>query len=189
MTPRALRLAAMGALAALTLAFSALALTALNAGGEAPPMKMAAGYDRRAEPILAPATPPAPPLREEAARLSRAALRQFPYDTGAWLRLAYVDVLRHGRLTPEAVRLLGRSYDLVAVDPDLGVWRVRFALNFAQQLPPGLREAVKNEVRALSIEWSTRKQLRDSVGGLADPVGAAWLVLWMDQNRAPTVAK
>lgn len=182
-----------GGLAVLTALLSVLTLVALRTGGEARLgdvafLKLAAGYDRRAEPILAPAAPPPMGPRRQAADLSRAAIAQFPYDTSAWLRLAYVDALDHGRLTPQGVAWIRRSYDLVAVDPQVGLWRVRFALAFAQSLPKDVREDVRNEVKAMAVNGSARRDLRQMVTSIQDPVGAVWLALWLKQLE-PTVAK
>jgi hypothetical protein len=193
MTPsRTIRLGAAAALAVLTLILSGMALAALNAGGEislgpASLFPVAMGYDRDAEQILAPATPP--PLAEQrrAVALSRSAIRQFPYDTSAWLRLAYVDALQHGGLSPQGVVLLDRSYDLVAVDPDVGLWRVRFALENSQRLPPDLRSAVRNEAFALSTSGKSRKDLKEMAPTIQNPAGRLSLALWL--NRLSSVAK
>ncbi|RAK52645.1 hypothetical protein [Phenylobacterium deserti] len=183
------RTAAVAGLAITTLVSASLALVALNAGGEVrigpvTLMRLAAGYDRRAEPLLAPEAPPPAADRARAVQLSRSALAEFPYDTPARLRIAYAESLATGTLTPTARTELSRSYDLVAMDPDVGGWRVRFALNFAQQLPPELREAVKKETLALGRTWSTRKQLRQAVPLLRDPMGAVWLTLWLNDAEA-----
>lgn len=163
-----------------------LALLALRAGGEVrlgpqPILSLAAGYDRKAEPLLAPTVPPPPVVRREAAELSRLAISQYPYDTGAWLRLAYVDALDNGRLTAAGEASLRRSYDLIAVDPQLGPWRIRFALAFGQALPKDLRDAVRNEVNALGRDGAARANLRQMVVAIPDPVGAVWLQLWLTQ--------
>jgi hypothetical protein len=177
-----------GALVVATFVLSLLALIALNAGGEArigsmSLLQLAAGYDRRAETLLASAQP-SPADRRQAAGLSRGAVRQFPYDTSAWLRLAYVDALEHGGLTPAGVALLSRSYQLVAVDPDVGLWRVRFALENSQALSHNLRENVRNEAFALGMNGDKRSELRQMAATIRNPAGRLSAALWLNRLEA-----
>lgn len=182
---RLARLWAAGLLAVATGLFSLLGVIALNAGGRAQAgpvvlLRLAAGADRRAEPLLArPGLPPAAD-RREAVALSRDAISQYPYDTAALLRLAYVDELDHGRLSPEGLGYLRRSYDLVPCDPVMGLWRIRFALENFSALTPDLRKSVAGEVRTM---WgSPRKRegdLRTVAAQLRDPVGRIMLFLWL----------
>jgi hypothetical protein len=184
---------AAGFLTAVTLTMSVLGLVALRSAGEARVgplvlMKIAAGYDRRAMPILAgPAVPP-PIRRREAASLSRAAISQFPYDLGAWLRLAYVDYLDHGQLTPAGLSYLKRSYDLIAVDSELGQWRVRFALENSQSLTPELRASVRREVAAMWVNPNHRADLQRALPAIRNPAGRLSLALWLNRLDA-AVAK
>jgi hypothetical protein len=186
-------LAAAAVLAVTTLVSSILGLVALKSGGEArlgpaTLMEVAAGYDRRATPILAgPAVPP-PIRRREAANLSRAAISQFPYDLGAWLRLAYVDYLDHGQLTPAGLSYLKRSYDLIAVDSELGQWRVRFALENSQSLTPELRASVRREVAAMWVNPNHRADLQRALPAIRNPAGRLSLALWLNRLDA-AVAK
>lgn len=194
MTPaRRWRLIAASGLAFAVLAASIVGLVALQAGGEARVgpirlMRIAAGYDRRAEPMLAgPAIPP-PATRRRASALSRAAIAQFPYDLGAWLRLAYVDDLDHGGLTAAGLFDLKRSYDLIAVDSELGFWRVRFALENSQALTPELRTSVRHEVTAMCQNPNHRVQLQKTVPTIQNPAGRLSLALWLNRLDA-TVPK
>jgi hypothetical protein len=179
----------MAGLAGLCLTASLAALVALNSGGalrlgSAELAPIAAGYDRLAEARLAGAAPPSPAARAESAALSRGAVAQFPYDTGAWLRLAYLDRLEHGRLTPQGLAALRRSYDLVAVDPDFGVWRISFALENSQSLPPLLRAAVREEVSALWTVQRDRGRLLNLRTQLQNPAGRLSLLLWINRLQA-----
>jgi hypothetical protein len=177
------------ALAITTFTLSILSIYALNRGGEVrmgsdAVVQLAAGYDRRAEPMLATPQIPPPPIRQEAAALSRKATEQFPYDTSAWLRLAYVDALEHGGLTPAGVAMLQRSYDLVAVDPQVGVWRVAFALENSQALPSPLRVTVREEASTLWRSRSKRSELRKMADTIANPAGRLSLHLWLNRLDA-----
>ncbi|RAK60777.1 hypothetical protein DJ021_13660 [Phenylobacterium hankyongense] len=177
-----------GALAVVTFVLSLLALIALNAGGaarmgSATLLRLAAGYDRRAEILLASAEP-SPADRRQAASLSRSAIEQFPYDTSAWLRLAYVDALEHRGLTPAGGALLSRSYELVAVDPDVGLWRVRFALENSQMLSHNLRANVRNEAFALGMNGDKRSELRQMAATIRNPAGRLSAALWLNRLEA-----
>ena len=127
---QACKLAALGAFAAATIVFASVLLWALNDGGEARlpiglGVKIAAGSDRMAEALLRPIAPSAR-SQKLARALSLASIHQYPYDTSAWLRIAYIDRLSHSALTPAGINALKLSYDLVGADPDVGQWRVRF---------------------------------------------------------------
>jgi hypothetical protein len=184
------RLAGASGLALVVLATSVSGLIALQAGGEArigpiSVMSVAAGYDRRAEPMLAGAAIPPPATRRAAAALSRAAIAQFPYDLGAWLRLAYVDYLDHGGLTSAGLFDLKRSYDLISVDSELGFWRVRFALENSQALTPELRASVRREVTAMCQNPNHRAELRQTVPTIHNPAGRLSLALWLNRLEPP----
>lgn len=191
--PRQLRLAALALLVGTTGISSILGLVALNSGGEAQLggislLRIAAGYDRAAEPLLRGRALLSQRSRREASALSRAAIRQFPYDTSAWLRLAYVDYLDNGRLTPAGLNDLTRSYDLVAIDPFVGLWRVRFALENSQALSPALRSSVRAETFALWRNEENQQALRELASSISNPAGRLSAALWLNQLER-TVAK
>jgi hypothetical protein len=177
--------AAAGALSALTLLLGALALVALNTGGAvgAGPiaLRMAAGYDKASEALLAPAKP-TPAALDQAAAASRAALGLYPYDMRAWLSLLYVDYQKTGKFNPQSVFLLQRTYSLVPVDRDYGVWRVQFALEHFQQLPPDVKVNVREELVDL---WFARKKnnLAQVLKGLRNPVGHLAALLWIQSDE------
>ncbi|MDB5058409.1 MAG: hypothetical protein JWO59_1881 [Chloroflexi bacterium] len=180
-------------LAILTCTTSAFCLEALNASGEARIgsvafIKIAAGYDRTAERTLQGTSALGPDTRVQAVELSKAAIRLYPYDTSAWLRLAYVDSLTHARLSPEGATYLKRSYDLVAIDPFVGLWRVRFALENAQALNTELRSAVRNEAAALWRNSETQRPLREMATTIRNPAGRLSVGLWLNRLDA-SVAK
>lgn len=183
------RVAGIGGLALFTFATSILGLVALQAGGEAglgplAAMKVAVGYDRRAEPILAGPAVPRPAQRRYAEHLSREAISQFPYDVGAWLRLAYVDYLDHGTLTTTGLSYLKRSYDLIAVDSELGFWRIHFALENSQALSPEVRASVRREVSAIWMNPNHRSALQQTLRTIQNPAGRLSLALWLNRLDA-----
>lgn len=182
---QAIRLFVVGALTALTFTAALLHLVALAMGGE---LKlggmrlavMASGYDRRAEQMAATRDPSLANLAE-AERLSRLAIAQFPYDTSAWLRIAFIDQIRNLGLSKTGVDALSRSYDLVAVDPLLAPWRIHFALENWHNLPNTLQISVENEARSLSAHGAGRSKLQPALDAVRNPETAALAQNWIQR--------
>lgn len=171
-----------GGLAGVTFVLALLHLIALTAGGEVRIASwriaaIAAGYDRRAEDLVAPRKPTVADLAASE-RLSRLALGEFPYDTSSWLRIAYIDQLRHGDLSPVGVAAFARSYDLIAVDPALAPWRIRFALENWSKIPKELKKAVREEAGALSTHGRGRGKLKAALAAVQDRNSAVMVTLW-----------
>jgi hypothetical protein len=167
---------------------SALGIIALRAGGHAALgsvtlLEAAAGYDRAADSALA-AERPSPAALRTAMQVSQAAIAQYPYDTQAWVRLAELDRLQHGQLTPAGVAALQRSYDLVGADPDVGVWRISLALENSQALPKSLRASVRTEVATLWTDAGDRNRILDLQQHLQNPAGRLSLALWTRQLQS-----
>lgn len=186
---RMTRLIAFAGLGGACLLSSLAALVSLNAGGairlgSLDLMPIAAGYDRRAQGETAPPEAPPPMVRSEAASRSRGAIGQYPYDTAAWLQLAYLDTLEHGQLTSAGVADLRRSYDLVAVDPDFAIWRITFALEHSQALPTPMLTTVGKEVEAVWTAGRYRAQLLNLRSQLQNPAGRLALFLWINDLQA-----
>lgn len=184
MSARSLRIGLAAGLAVATTALAILCLVALNAGGEARLgplrlMKLAAGYARPAERLLADPAPP-PDAVAQAERLSRQALAQFPYDNSSWLRLAYADRLRHGGLTPQGVALLRRSYDLAPIDIYAGAWRISFVLENSQSIPRDIRQSARREFRALWRDYTRRGELLQMARTVRNPAGRLSAALWLN---------
>lgn len=177
-----LRTVIVGGLAGLTVVLALLHLIALTAGGEvrianAPIVALAAGYDRKADSLVS-SDQSTPTDLAKSERLSRLALGQFPYDTSSWLRVAYIDRSRHGELSPAGVAAIARSYDLIAVDPSLAPWRIRFALENWPKIPNDLRNSVRTEAAALSTDGRGRGKLNAALASLKDPTSAVIAALW-----------
>lgn len=171
-----------GGLAATTAVLAIAALVALNGGGAAMlgdwrALELAAGYDRAAAVAMT-----SPRLgRSDLARaetLSRRAIELNPYDNAAWLRLASIDTLRHGRLTPAGVWSVRRSYDLVGFDPYVATWRIRFALENWQAIPTDLRPAIRAEAMALGGERAHRDKMLLVLAHVRSPAGRLTASLW-----------
>lgn len=177
-------LTAAWALAAVTLLASAVGLWALQDGGEARVgpvvlMRMAPGYDQKAHELIF--NRPNPPRADLAltAELSRKAVAQSPEDLGAWLRLVYADSRLNGALTAQDAAELGRSYDLIAIDPESGLFRIWLTLENAQAAPPALLNQVHAEVDALWLQPDRASQLKGMPSQISNPAGRLTLMLWL----------
>jgi hypothetical protein len=139
--------AAMGAVALGGAAFL-LAAFADPTGPVAGVAPLAATTEMRAASILNRADPaPADVRLAEAA--ARRALSIAPTHAAAWLDLAYIDRLRHGRLTAAGVAALQRSYDFEPLGPDVSPWRIRFTHEHWTEIGPELRRQAIKETESL----------------------------------------
>ena len=180
------RVRAVFALGCATLAGSAL-LAASIAAPQAPLAALsplAGVHDARAKNALSGSALTRSDL-DEAQAESRAALRLAAVDNAAWLNLALIDRIRHGRLTAEGLQALRRSYGVAPFDPDAAIWRIRFALNNWDVLTPELRQDVTDEFRS---EWPhARPQLSALQGQVSSTSGmmALSLMLALSSTHGP----
>ncbi|WP_340645148.1 hypothetical protein [Phenylobacterium sp.] len=179
---RSIPVAIAGSLAGVAFVLALLHLIALTSGGEVRIATwriaaIAAGYDRKADDLVSPRKPSAVDL-DTAERLGNLALREFPYDTSSWLRIAYIDQLRHGGLSPAGVAALVRSYDLIAVDPTLAPWRIRLVLENWSKIPNNLKKAAREEAKTLSTHGRGRAKLKTALAAVKNPQSAVMVTLW-----------
>ncbi len=182
MSVRVLVGALLGAAAFLSALLNLIALVGGGAAqiGDVRLAAIGAGYGREAERLLAPKTPSKAAI-DRAEELSQLALDEFPYDTSSWTRLAYIDRLRHGQLTQTGAAALARSYDLVAVDPLIGAWRVHFSLENWEKLPKSLKESAREEAKAMATDGNGKVRLRAALKAVRAPVGATLAALWLQR--------
>ncbi|HVI33727.1 hypothetical protein [Phenylobacterium sp.] len=114
-----------------------------------------------------------------AERKSREALAVAPYENSPRLRLAYIDFLRHGRLTPAGVQLFSQSYDLLPVDPNIAAWRIGFGLEHWEHLTPDARRAVYEEARAFHRLRSRDVNVPRVLASVRNPSGRLAAALWI----------
>ena len=101
-----------------------------------------------------------------------AQLSQAPFDTGAWLRLAMLELRAHdGRLSPEATEALRLSYERAPVDATMAQWRIPLMFNVWPQISFELRQAASREVTALYGAPETQNQLRRLLNRIVTPEG------------------
>ncbi len=95
-----------------------------------------------------------PPIDMNAAdRLTRKALERSPARAESWARLAYIGLLRKGKLTDQALEYLDHSF---VVEPagykQFMLWRLEFMFSHWSQLPPSLQEATMRSFRIMA-QW------------------------------------
>ena len=82
-------------------------------------------------------------------------LRLSPTNHYAWLRLAFIDVVETGNLSPVGVGYLQRSYDVAPYDAL--TWRISMAFETWPLLSPDLRAAVIDD---LKVNWRSGRRHR-----------------------------
>lgn len=107
-------------------------------------------------------------LQEQAARQVIAAR---PIDASGWLRLAYADALRNGRLTPQWRYALKTSYTMAAYAGRNAGWRAAFGLDHWYELDADSRARVIAELKALARDNTRRDAAKSLIGGVRNPVG------------------
>lgn len=109
---------------------------------------------------------------------TRAALDSSPALASGWLRLAYLDILKHGRLTPLGLAMLQRSYEIAPLGPDVSEPRLRLVFGMWPQMPESIRvqalEELKGEkYRDREAAYAIAADVRDPAGRLAIGMGLA----------------
>lgn len=116
---------------------------------------------------------------------SQAELAITPLAQDAWLRLAMVDLGRHGRLTLPGATAIDNAYDALPYDLNPNSTRLRFVLNHFGALPPGVQASVRAELAV----WSNRPVLRVALqqlhSSVNDPQGALALTTTLDAPLVP----
>lgn len=102
-----------------------------------------------------------------------------PYDNSARLRLVYVDSLRGGESTREGISKLAESYELVSYDYTVAAWRVKFALEHWESLPPDLRKSVFEEAMAYGRVGSQDANVLNALRSINNPQGRLAAALWL----------
>ena len=116
-----------------------------------------------------------PPVDMNAAeRLTRKALERSPARAESWARLAYIELLREGKLTDKALEYLDHSF---VVEPagykQFMLWRLEFMFGHWSQLPPSLQEASMRSFRIMA-QWRGKGFALK----MAQKTGNTDLVIW-----------
>src|SRR5580698_1294965 len=121
------------------------------------------------------------PSASAAQRRAAAALltRSAPSDPESWTATAFADLTAQGKLTPEGVTALERSYTLSFFDREQAVWRVSFSLEHWDQLTDQTREDALAEAKAALADPKLSGAMRSRLAATRNPAGrlAAILVL------------
>jgi O-antigen ligase len=179
-----------GVLAVGCLASSLLGLVLLDGASADPsrqPASIAAGLDRASDLMVATAGLGADRVQRlaKARALSWAALRQAPCDTGAWLRLAEIDVSLTGDLSPVGVTALRNSYRVAPVDPYQVFWRTRFVLEHWGGLPLDIMGDADREVAAVAASGAHRETLAVTLNDVTNQRGRMVASLWTGLYNLP----
>ena len=180
-------------LAVACLSAAAVGLVSLDGASAADlgqsPALVAAGLDRASDLLVASAGPGAGRFAQldRARSLSWAALRQAPCDTGAWLRLAEIDVAKTGNLGPAGVAALRNSYRVAPVDPYQAFWRTRFVLEHWIALPSDIMNAADREVAAVAASGPHRETLATTLNDIVSQHGRIVAALWANLYNLPKV--
>jgi len=110
---------------------------------------------------------------------SREALAVAPYENNPRLRLAYIETLRHGHLTPGGVRLFVQSYDLLPFDANVAAWRIGFGLEHWENLTPDARRAVYDEARTFYRLGAREVHVERVLRSVRNPSGRLAAALWL----------
>lgn len=105
----------------------------------------------------------------EVAAETRLMLDSSPALAGGWLRLAYLEVLEHGRLTPAALAALKRSYEVAPLGPDVSDPRLRLVFGMWSQMPEDIRDQALDELKA--AKYRDKPAAYALVGTIGDPAG------------------
>lgn len=111
--------------------------------------------------------------------LAKSALTIAAYNTNARLRLAYIDLREHGRLTAVGEHELAQSYDLAPYDAFAASWRVRFALDHWGDLAPTTRNAVHAEALAFLKNGSEVANMRKTLSSIRSNDGQLLAAIWL----------
>jgi len=116
---------------------------------------------------------------------SQAELAVTPLAQDAWLRLAMVDLSRHGRLTLPGVTAIDHAYDTLPYDLNPNSTRLRFVLNHFGALPPGVQASVRAELAVWANRPALRRSLQRFRPGVNDPQGARALSVTLEAQLVP----
>lgn len=114
-----------------------------------------------------------PARREEARRLIGAQLGYSPFNTGAWLQLAALELAANGgRLEGRAATAVEASYRFAPINAEVALWRTRLVFNHWREASEEIRLAAQREVQLLArqdLEPFVKLQasIQDPSGSLA----------------------
>lgn len=112
--------------------------------------------------------------------LGRQTLKTAPFENGSWLRLVVSDSLRHGgRLSPEGLKALKMSYDLIGVDNTFGVDRVVLCLEHWNGLPTDIQQSATKEASILGKSQARRTPFIERIRQVRNPRGRLIGELWI----------
>lgn len=111
-------------------------------------------------------------------RIALAVLAGRPADSDGWLRLAYADIKKHGRLTEEGRQAFDMSYLVLPYGGSRAApGRLAMALAVWSQLSPTTRENAVIEMGIARYDGNAWRAAREAFKGSTDPNGQITAVL------------
>ena len=161
--------------------------TAISVGGDRPFLGDSGALDTQAYQVLD-VKDRTPEVLDRAEALARRALVLSPYAPLPRLRIAEIEITRHGRLTREAARQYGLTYDLLPLDNNVAAHRIRFGLEHWDYLLTSQQDAVRNEAMTYGDLRSQDVPVRQILGAIGNPAGRTaaryWLVDLEQRDKA-----
>jgi hypothetical protein len=127
--------------------------------------------DRRMDALVASDGRVNPSQASRARDLIRRRLELSPFDDGAWLRLAALEVETAGVFTPAARAAVETSYRYAPVDAAVARWRLAFVFEHWREVTPSIRKSAEMEMRSLGVWVENRRMLAELERQIADPTG------------------
>lgn len=110
---------------------------------------------------------------------ARRLIEADPTNPDSWNAISYVEFLKAGAMSPQAIEALDHSYAVSFFDRQGGVWRIGFALEHWRELPSSLRGDVLTEARVMLRDPTLGPKLKARLQQVQSPEGrlAAILIL------------
>jgi hypothetical protein len=96
-----------------------------------------------------------------------------PVDSSGWMRLAYADALRNGRLSPSGLNALRTSYVMSAYAGRNAGWRLAFALQHWDELDSDTKQQAMIELKALQKDGLRLAAAKQQISAVSNPAGRA----------------
>lgn len=126
----------------------------------------------------------------ECARLSRTLVERRPIDGAGWLRLAEAKAgEQDGRLGTTGLAALAASYEVSPLGYEHLIERFRFSMDHWEELPDGLREQTRRQLRAgWIVGGPPYGRMRNYRTDGANPAARALVKVWSREVEAAPLA-
>lgn len=126
---------------------------------------------------------PNAPLEDRAAA-ARRLVEADPTNPDSWATVSYVEHLKAGAMSPKALEALDRSYAVSFFDRPGCVWRIGYALENWDALPPALRKDVLTEANVALKDPAIYPRLKARLAQVKSPRGQLAAIMIQAQAEA-----